>query len=271
VITGIDHPLIGIADMDRARDAYRRIGFVVPSRGSHVEWGTGNWCIMFDDDYLELRGILTDTRPLQGLDRWLDAHGDGMMGVAFGTDNAKASRSVLEKKGIGIRRFSTLNRNFEHADGWTQPEFRLCFPEEDEVYGLGHVVLCEHRTPDLLRPQGSKVHPNSAVRVVGIEGTVQDIDAAERVQKRFLGPNVLSRDRDKIVLSLPRNQTITLHQTQPGEEEGLKAIVLETSDLAATQAFLSSSEISFAASDDQPTLSVSREEACGVTLRFTSA
>lgn len=95
--------------------------------------------------------------------------------------------------------------------------------------------------------------------------------AAEGVQKRFLGPNVLSRDRDKIVLSLPRNQTITLHQTQPGEEEGLKAIVLETSDLAATQAFLSSSEISFAASDDQPTLSVSREEACGVTLRFTSA
>ena len=57
-ITGVDHPVIAVGDMEGARAVYERLGFTIPPRGSHIEWGTGNWCIMFADDYLELRGIV---------------------------------------------------------------------------------------------------------------------------------------------------------------------------------------------------------------------
>ena len=57
-IRGIDHPVIAVRDMKQARLAYERLGFTVPPRGSHAQWGTGNWCIMFPEDYLELRGII---------------------------------------------------------------------------------------------------------------------------------------------------------------------------------------------------------------------
>lgn len=271
LITGIDHPLIAVADMDVAFETYRRLGFTIPPRGSHVEWGTGNWCIMFPDDYLELRGILTTARPLQGLDAWLEAHGEGLMGVAFGTDDAVASRRTLEEHGLGVRRYTTLTRNFEHADGWTRPEFALCFPEEAAIYGLGHVVLCEHRTPDLLRPPGATVHPNGAVRVIGIEGTVADLEAAEAVQRRFLGSDAVSQAGNRLELALPREQRITLRQAAPGEREGLDIVTLQASDVSATRRLFQTNGVRFSDSDDRSTLTVFPKDACGVALRFTGA
>ena len=55
-IANIDHPVIASADLDAARAAFERLGFTVPPRGSHIEWGTGNLCIMFPEDYIEVRG-----------------------------------------------------------------------------------------------------------------------------------------------------------------------------------------------------------------------
>lgn len=267
-ITGIDHPLIAVADMQAAFDTYTRLGFTLPPRGSHVEWGTGNWCIMFPDDYIELRGILTTERPLQGLDGWLAAHGEGLMGVAFGTDDSEASRRSLESNGVAVRRFTTLRRNFEHPDGWTQPEFALCFPEEADVTGLGHVVLCEHRTPELLRPPGTTVHANGANRVISIEGIVLDLDAAETAQRSFLGPDAVARFGNRLHIALPREQRIELRQAAPGERDGLFAVTLRVSDAAATRRLLMTNGVRFSVSDDRSTLSVASDDACGVTLRF---
>ena len=135
-ITGIDHPVIAVRDMEEARQTFMRLGFTVPPRGSHVEWGTGNWCIMFTEDYLELRGIIDTDRPLQGLDSFIDNRGEGLMGVAFGTRNAKQARALLLGSGIGVRKFTSLTRNFEHPGGWTQPQFNLCFPVEGYTLAL---------------------------------------------------------------------------------------------------------------------------------------
>ena len=49
----IDHPVIAARDLDAARRTFERLGFTVPPRGSHIEWGTGNLCIMFPDDYIK--------------------------------------------------------------------------------------------------------------------------------------------------------------------------------------------------------------------------
>ena len=87
----IDHPVIAVTDLDQARAAYERLGFTVPLRGSHIEWGTGNLCIMFADDYLEMRGIIDASRFTMHLDTHLERFGAGLMGVAFGTADVEAS------------------------------------------------------------------------------------------------------------------------------------------------------------------------------------
>ena len=97
----IDHPVIAARDLDAARVQFERLGFTVPPRGSHVEWGTGNLCIMFPDDYLEIRGIIDASRFTMHLDEHLDAFGEGLMGVAFGTVDIDRSHAEMKHAGPG--------------------------------------------------------------------------------------------------------------------------------------------------------------------------
>ncbi len=109
-IKGIDHPVIAVRDMEAAREVFQRLGFVVPPRGSHVEWGTGNWCIMFPEDYLELRGIVDPTRPIMGLDTVLESKGEGLMGIARSVSDLAKTAIILMKNFVPFRTIQNPNR-----------------------------------------------------------------------------------------------------------------------------------------------------------------
>ena len=70
-LDGIDHVLIGVRDLEAARAQYARLGFNSTPRGRHVGWGTANYCIMFERDYLELLGIVDPAQFTNQLDRFL--------------------------------------------------------------------------------------------------------------------------------------------------------------------------------------------------------
>ena len=112
-----DHPVIAAGDLDAARVVYERLGFTVPPRGSHIEWGTGNLCIMFPDDYLEILGILDASRFTTNLDTHLDRFGEGLMGVAFRTDDVQTSYREMLNHGMRVSEPRKLTRNFEHPEG----------------------------------------------------------------------------------------------------------------------------------------------------------
>src|SRR3546814_12037119 len=60
-LRGVDHVLVGVRNLEAARDTYRRLGFTVSPRGRHLGWGTANYCIMFPGASIELLGILDPT------------------------------------------------------------------------------------------------------------------------------------------------------------------------------------------------------------------
>jgi catechol 2,3-dioxygenase-like lactoylglutathione lyase family enzyme len=82
-LSGIDHTLIGVRDLEAARAAWRHLGFAVTPRGRHIGWGTGNYCVMFRDDYVELLGIVDPCQFLNRLDTLLETRGEGLLGLAF--------------------------------------------------------------------------------------------------------------------------------------------------------------------------------------------
>ncbi len=55
-LRGIDHAIVGTDDLEAARALWQSLGFVVSPRGRHKGWGTGNYCVMFAHDYVELLG-----------------------------------------------------------------------------------------------------------------------------------------------------------------------------------------------------------------------
>ena len=209
-IASLDHPVVAVKDMEESRNLYVRLGFMVPPRGSHVEWGTGNWCIMFPDDYLELRGILDSERNTLNLNEVLERYGEGVMGVAFGTTSAQRNYEQMLDNGLRPKEVIYLSRNFELPEGWVQPRFALCFPDTNDIVGLMHVVLCQHLTPELIRRPNFLEHENGVNGVISVTGVIDDIDLVEVAQRRLLGDDAIMRMEGGICLTLPSGQNIHL-------------------------------------------------------------
>lgn len=276
-IKGIDHPVIAVRDMDSARATYERLGFVVPPRGSHREWGTGNWCIQFAGDYLELRGILVPGKETHGLGRFLEER-EGLMGVAFGTVGARTTHDALTAAGLHPRPVKPLTRDFELPDGAVPVSFELCFLDPAETPGLMSVVICEHLTPERLRRPEWLAHPNGARRIRGLTGIARDLNDAVRAWPLLFGrvkqsPGELRAEFDDGgFLALLDEQTFArcfpaLPLPLPSEWPCLAVVSLETRDLAATAACLAARGVRHEATGR---VLVPPAEACGVALEFVS-
>ncbi len=282
-IETIDHPVIAANDLDAARATFGRLGFTVPPRGSHVEWGTGNLCIMFPDDYLEVRGIIDAERFTMYLDEHLERYGEGLMGVAFGTSDVAASRALAIRNGVDAGELKTLTRNFEHPEGWTQPSFALYAPAQADIAEMMHVVVLEHRTPELIRAPHFLEHPNGCVGVNGIAGIVYDVGACAGRVRQLLGDDAVRMNAAGLRAVVPTGQYldflvpeafVTRYGRLPFFDDGhtprLAAISLRVADLDAAADALEERELQY----DRPSanvLRVSADDACGTLLEFTES
>ena len=280
-IESLDHPVIAAGDLDATRCTYERLGFTIPPRGSHVEWGTGNLCIMFPVDYIEIRGIVDASRFTMNLDEHLDRFGEGLMGVAFRTDDVQSSYEEMVDHGMSVSEPRRLTRNFEHPEGWTQPSFELCVPEPDGIEGLMHVVVLQHLTPDLIRRPDFLAHPNGCTGVNSMSGIIDD---AERVADKLallLGDDSVQRNSEGVRLVVPTGQQIDLllpnaYQARFGESGNapqldkprLGAMTLCVESLSRTQEVLAANDVAFDAVDPGR-IRVGPDFTCGVTLEFT--
>ncbi|MFQ5549531.1 MAG: VOC family protein [Woeseia sp.] len=282
-IESLDHPVLAARDLDAARRAYERLGFTVPPRGSHVEWGTGNLCIMFPDDYLEIRGIVDADRFTMHLDEHLDRYGEGLMGVAFRTDDVQSSYQDMLRHGVRVTEPRRLTRNFEHPEGWTRPSFALCVPEADCVEGLMHVVVLEHLTPELLRRGDFLSHPNGCTGVDSMSGMIRDADRVAEKLALLLGDESVQRSSDGVRLVVPTGQRIDLlsrhaygtrfgdpGDTSEHESPRLGAMTLRVESSDRTRQVLAGNGLEFDVTGDGA-IRVASDDTCGVVVDFTEA
>src|SRR6202045_1291464 len=81
-LSGIDHVLVGVRDLEHARMGWTRLGFTLTPRGRHLGQGTANYCIMFARDYLELLGFVEHDEHAARLAAFV-ARREGPMAGAF--------------------------------------------------------------------------------------------------------------------------------------------------------------------------------------------
>jgi hypothetical protein len=279
----IDHPVIAARDLGAARKTFERLGFTVPPRGSHVEWGTGNLCIMFPDDYIEIRGIIDASRFTMHLDEHLNTFGEGLMGVAFGTPDIERSHDEMLESGVDAGTLQKLSRNFEHPEGWTQPSFRLCAPEADDIEGLMHVVVIEHLTPDLLRRPDFLVHENTCTGVNALSGTIYEKRRVAGKLRRLLGEDEVSEDEDGVRAVLQSGQRLELLMPKEYERKygaiaespeprtpRLGVMSLRVANIDGLRDTLGARGVAFT-EYGRGVVRVAAEDACGATLLFTES
>jgi hypothetical protein len=279
MLFGIDHPVIAVRNMAAARTAYERMGFTIPPRGSHIEWGTGNWCIMFERDYLELRGIVDASRYLHGLDAFLAQRGEGLMGCAFRPAvSAQASYDGLRRAGFSPQKPRALTRNFELPAGNVPVRFELTFFAPDELPGFMSSLVCEHRTPEVMRSPEWLRHDNGALRVQSVTAVVDDLDGFFAAARRMIGEGAAAvRSSGAVAIATDPHSYIRAVTPAQAEREGhagardgahLVALGIEVVDLGQTARLMAARGIDGTLGDNR--LRIPPERACGTAIDFVA-
>jgi len=168
-IRGLDHVVILVRDLDRARDSYQRLGFTLTPRGYH-SLGSQNHCMMFGSDYLELMALPAAAPPaLQYFADFL-SRGEGVGALALATDDASAAHAELTKAGIAAEAPLALSRPVEKLG---EARFTLVQLPSQLTPGF-RSFLCQHHTRDLVwRPEYQR-HANGALGIDAISIAVPD-------------------------------------------------------------------------------------------------
>lgn len=191
----LDHVLIAVSDLEAAAVRMRRLGFAVTPRGRHIGWGTANRCVMFEQDYLELLGIVDPTVFCNGLDLRLSQRGEGLFGLAFAADDTAAAHDRLAARGIAMREPRILRRALALPDGEVMAEFSLLHPVDAAALPAVNGFFTQHLTPHLLRRPEWVTHPNSARAVTSVTIAVEEPKAiAEAYEKIFARTAVVLTD-----------------------------------------------------------------------------
>ncbi|TNE39581.1 MAG: hypothetical protein EP348_03255 [Alphaproteobacteria bacterium] len=187
-ITGIDHALIGVENLEGAKETFQKLGFTLTPRGSHIGWGTANYCIMFGNDYIELLGIVDPAKETNGLDRTLETRGEGLLGLALGSDNPEVTHKSLEVAGLSPSGLLELKRKLELPEGDVLPEFKLIRLNASAGLQEKHLFICHHLTPELVRGEPAwEVHDNGAERIASFVVIVEDPGALLDYYRQLCG------------------------------------------------------------------------------------
>jgi len=193
-VAGIDHAIVGTDNLEAARALWQRLGFTLSPRGRHKGWGTGNYCAMFGNDYVELLGTVDPAGFDNGLGAMLATRGPGLLGFALACDDADEAAAWLAARGRPHAR-RDLGRLLELPGGDVEPRFALAMPDSDWPGGI-RPFLTAHLTRDLVwRPEWT-AHANSAFGIASLTCVVDDpLALAEPYERVFgLGSTVATDD-----------------------------------------------------------------------------
>ncbi len=278
-ITGIDHLLVGVRDLEAAREGYRRLGFTCTPRGSHIGWGTANYCIMFPDDYVELIGVVDRTKETNGLDSFLERR-EGLKGIALASDDDDGGYAALHAAGIAAAPPRDLARNLELPEGTVQPRFKLVHLPPDATPQLT-AFICRHLTPEMVRRPAWLAHPNGATGLRAITVVVEDPPALARAYAGLLGAGAITPTDEMLTVRVGRAALLFV---RPGDLADLypeldlddapappyiAGMTVVVADVAEAARVIGANGVAVAANPGSA-LVVPPDEACGVIVEFTS-
>jgi len=274
-VTGIDHVLVGVRDLEAARGAWQRLGFTTTPRGSHIGWGTANYCIMFPDDYVELLGIVDPSQFTNDLDRFL-AEREGLMGLAFASRDAAATAAELDRAGAAADGPKDLKRRLELPEGTVLPSFALVFADPAATPSV-RAFFCQHLTPDLMRQPAWLNHPNGACALIAMTVLVEDLAGHADAYRRLFGEASVAESEGAVRVRAGGHDLVFAAVDGPLADHWRAAVearplplpvrmTVRARERAVTRAFLTENEIAWRADEDGTV--VPAEEATGVELEF---
>lgn len=276
-VSGVDHVVVSVRDLDAAASAWRALGFTVSPRGMHsAQLGSGNHTIMLGPDYIELIGVLSPT-PHNAPMRAFLARREGIERIALATDDAAGGAAELRAGGIAAIGPIHFGRPVALPDGGSAEARFTVFqwPPEERPGGV-RLFACEHLTREHVWIASLQNHANGALRILRVEFLAADPAQEAARMARLLdrrvaaapdgAPCVPSGPGRADLVFLDRPALAARHPAASLEglpAEGAAVLVLATADARATARALRLPE------GADPTVPASA--ANGIMLRFMQA
>lgn len=166
-LIGLDHAVIAVRDLDAAAAEWAALGFRLTPRGTHsAHMGSGNYTMMFGEDYLELLGVLNETPHNQGLRNFL-AGREGLERCAFTTIDAAAGVAALQARGIAATGPVEFGRPVVlPGGGAAEARFSVMHWPPEEAPGGLRIFACQHHTRQAVWVPEWQQQPNGVARIL---------------------------------------------------------------------------------------------------------
>jgi catechol 2,3-dioxygenase-like lactoylglutathione lyase family enzyme len=175
-VLGLDHIVIAVSELSTSAQRWQALGFTVSPRGLHSDYlGTGNHTIMFEDDYVELLGVLVATEFNAPTRNFL-VEGAGLERLAMRTDDAAAGLAGLKRDGFaGSTGPFEFRRPVELGGGrMSEAGFRIFQWPLEPAPGNVRLFACQHLSRDTVWLPGLTTHRNGARALKRIEIVAAD-------------------------------------------------------------------------------------------------
>ncbi|MDE0061195.1 MAG: VOC family protein [Gammaproteobacteria bacterium] len=279
---GIDHVIVGTADLDAAAAGFARLGFNVSPKMVHP-FGTANRLIMFGDNFIELLGIEDASRlgRLVVLRDFLRATGGGTWGLVFRALDAGAEWRRCADEGLEP---GELQRDVERAVDMPDGTRKMA---RFSSFGLGATAtttymegFSQQHVPDAVWIPEWQVHGNGALGMTAVTVATNNLVAFEDRYASLFGSGCVSRADNRLVVETPSGRIDTVQpailEQRFGGLAGAKAgpwprivgATLCVEEFSRLRQLLRDRDVPFELSAGG-SVCVAPERACGLALEFT--
>lgn len=275
-ISGLDHAMIMVRDLDAAAETYRRLGFTLTPRGLHSSLGTQNHTMMFGSDYLELLAVRTPNELNASMRSQVEQR-EGLWYFVLKTTDARAAHAMFVARGIDPLGPTDFSRPVQ-IEGQTR-EASFCITRIPvEALPAAPMFLCQHLTPELVWRPAWQRHANGARCIMSISSVVEVPAETAAAYEAVFGVLPSSHEEDAIALRFGNCalelMTAKAFRNRYGDSALapdatlplMAAIVIGVEDVDMTRQVLAGEDVAF--EDAGNALRVPLEAACGALFEF---
>ncbi|NFV80750.1 VOC family protein [Magnetospirillum aberrantis] len=278
-LTGLDHAVVAVRDLDAASGVFERLGFALTPVGHHAEWGTANRCAMFAGDYVELIAPEGEGEVADQLRDFLTRQ-EGLFSLSLGSSDGAATSQSLRSAGLEVPVARSLSRKLDDGKGTTLMFSEMPLPPV-ATPGIPTRVV-QHITAERERHPQWLDHPNTACGIAAATAIVEEPPALTPAWDVLFGPHsaVLTDDTVTVhtgggLIYLTRPDELTqLHPEAELDElppsPALVALAIRVADTDRAAQVLKDKGVDFSR-DREGTVRIPPSEACGVFIEMVGA
>lgn len=282
-IDSINHVGMVVRNLAATTERYERMGFTLTPFSPHsgawkpgepvVKLGSGNRCVMFAHNYLEILASEDPAQPSPRLAGYLRHHQGGHIVCFNSEDLASVERRLLEG-GFKTSGVLPLQRDIDTPEGVRVAKFeRVQFAPEESPEG--YIQAARHLTPEYVYQPRYTGHANGCTELSGAWVVVDDLPRFAERYEAYTGRPAQRKEGEatfsfplcsRLVLVDRRAALAQLPGTLYPPTPGIAAVGFRCPDLRAQAARLR--EQGIPAAEAEGRLVVPAEEVSGIAIVF---